>query len=233
MTEREEINKVWKEKWDEGRSPWHQEETNPHLKEFFHLLDDGNLKGKRIFLPLCGKTVDLKWLYDHGMSVVGVDVVELAVKGFFEDNNLDYQIEDSPLLPDCKIYRHDDRLSIFVCDIFKVDAALLGGPCDYLWDRGALVAMVYDEQQKYWNIVDSILSPTAQALIECFEFDRTQHPGPPHSIPEDDLLQLLHGKFVVEQVCHRKNEDLPEGYATSHPALVESIRTMYYIKRMQ
>ena len=155
MNTRDELNKTWQTKWQEGCTKWHIGEVNPFLQEFFHLLDDGNLKGKRIFVPLCGKTVDMKWFYDQGMSVIGVDVSELAVKEFFTDNALNYAVIDSPMISDCKIYRHDDRLSIYLCDIFKLDAASLGGHFDYLWDRGALVATIYEEQEKYWNIIDS------------------------------------------------------------------------------
>lgn len=228
MEGRDEINKKWEDKWITGKAPWHKINVNPFLTEFFYRFSDGDFTDKRVYVPLCGKALELKWLYDKGMCVVGVELSELAVKSFFEEHNLTYQVETCPLGP---VYRHDNHLSIFLCDIFKVDTTVLGGAFDYLWDRGAFEAMVYKEQQKYCDMLDSVLSSKAQGLVECIEYERSMHPGPPYSIPKDEFLKLTDGKFDAEQLCARKNSDLPEWYRTNHPGLVDSVRTMYYIKR--
>ena len=49
----------WLEKWEKGDTKFDQTEVNPYLirhKEIF-----GDLKGKKIFVPLCGKSIDLLW----------------------------------------------------------------------------------------------------------------------------------------------------------------------------
>ena len=66
----------WYERWREGRIGFHLNDTNPNLTEWFDRLD---LKpGSRIFVPLCGKSVDMLWLVEQGMEVVGVELLELG-----------------------------------------------------------------------------------------------------------------------------------------------------------
>jgi hypothetical protein len=44
----------------------------------------------RFFVPLCGKTQDLKFLYDQGFHVVGCEGVEKACVEFYEENGMEY-----------------------------------------------------------------------------------------------------------------------------------------------
>ena len=50
-------------------------------------------KNLRIFVPMCGKSVDLRWLADNGHTVVGVEMAGIAVKSFFEENQLEFTTE--------------------------------------------------------------------------------------------------------------------------------------------
>lgn len=62
----------WKEKfWSLEKCPWHL--CNPHvgLLTYGDKLFDS--KSSRVLVPLCGKTVDLKWIYNQGHTVVGVE----------------------------------------------------------------------------------------------------------------------------------------------------------------
>ncbi|CAN7989162.1 unnamed protein product, partial [Ixodes hexagonus] len=63
------------------------------------------LAGKRdaqVFVPLCGKALELKWFYEKGHRVVGVEVVEDPVRAFFDENTLPYEESFCPVLK-CKI----------------------------------------------------------------------------------------------------------------------------------
>lgn len=45
-----------------GDSPWHKDAVNGFLIKHFKQLTSGNIFEKsRIFVPLCGKTFDMKW----------------------------------------------------------------------------------------------------------------------------------------------------------------------------
>ena len=55
-----------------------------------------------MFVPLCGKSLDLAWLCEQGMSVVGIDLSPLAVQNFFEENHIPFKEGQPPFT----IYNH-------------------------------------------------------------------------------------------------------------------------------
>ncbi len=44
----------------------------------------------RVFVPLCGKSIDMLWLVQQGFAVTGCEISELAVEQFFTENSIPY-----------------------------------------------------------------------------------------------------------------------------------------------
>ena len=68
---------------------WHKADVNPHLVKYSDLLlpsDDGG----RVFVPLCGKSVDLAYLSAHSRvsHVVGLDIVRDAAEEFAAEQGM-------------------------------------------------------------------------------------------------------------------------------------------------
>jgi thiopurine S-methyltransferase len=61
----------WHERWEQNNTFWHQSEANPRLTANFDKLSVA--KGGRIFLPLCGKTLDIPWLLSRGRGGIEQD----------------------------------------------------------------------------------------------------------------------------------------------------------------
>merc|ERR1712071_363019 len=59
----------WDGRWKANQSPWHKNETNNFLVNHFSHITKIKTPA-RILVPLCGKAVDMKWMYDSGHSVV-------------------------------------------------------------------------------------------------------------------------------------------------------------------
>lgn len=70
----------WHNLWETNNTGWHLSDANPFLVEYFKALKLSN--NSRIFVPLCGKTHDIKWLLDQGHRVVGAELNENAIKNF-------------------------------------------------------------------------------------------------------------------------------------------------------
>lgn len=230
MIQRQELNEYWKQLWLKKTDESHIDEVNPHLKEFFYLFNangDGKMSGKRILVPLCGKTRDLKWLYGKGLTVVGVELSKKAVESFFVENHLKHTIENNESRK-TTIYHHDNNLRIYVNDIFELDSDALGGKFDFVWDRAAMVAMLYNQQKEYCSHIRELLTPNGQALLELVEYDESMYSGPPYNITANDLKLLLNRKFEIEQLFSRRSDQLPDFYRTIE---FESVRTMYLIKK--
>ena len=127
-------HEFWHIRWREGRTGFHEGAPNDLLVAHLPALD---LKpGAHVFLPLCGKTVDLDWLEAQGFHVTGVELNALAVAAVFE------RLGRHP-----DITRHGDltryragNITLWVGDILTLDAAQIG-PVDAVYDRAALVAL--------------------------------------------------------------------------------------------
>ncbi|XP_078302733.1 thiopurine S-methyltransferase isoform X3 [Panthera onca] len=130
----------WREKWVDGKIGFHQEQGHQLLKK--HL--DTFLKGEnvlRVFFPLCGKAVEMKWFADRGHCVVGVEISELGIREFFTEQNLSYSEEPIMEIPGAKVFKSSSgNISLYCCNLFDLPRVNIG-KFDRIWDRGALVAV--------------------------------------------------------------------------------------------
>jgi len=84
----------WEKLWQDNFVPWHESIVNPKLVKYLDVAMQASGKKDpsvtRFFVPLCGKTQDLKYLYDKGFQVIGCEGVEKACIEFFEDNKMEF-----------------------------------------------------------------------------------------------------------------------------------------------
>src|SRR5690242_21031152 len=71
----------WHQRWEKNEIAFHQTKANPLLVEYFHQLSLA--KGNRIFVPLCGKTLDISWLLSNGYCVAGAELSQIAIEQLF------------------------------------------------------------------------------------------------------------------------------------------------------
>ncbi|MGO1893263.1 MAG: thiopurine S-methyltransferase, partial [Luteimonas sp.] len=62
----------WHERWQQNRIGFHQEKPLPLLLKHWPSL--GLAAGSRVFVPLCGKSLDMPWLAERGHRVLGVEL---------------------------------------------------------------------------------------------------------------------------------------------------------------
>ena len=67
----------WLEKWQANDIAFHEPEGNEALPTLWPRL--GVSPTSTVFVPLCGKSVDLLWLARQGHRVIGVELSPLAV----------------------------------------------------------------------------------------------------------------------------------------------------------
>ena len=58
----------WQKKWQSNQLGFNQNKPNPMLIEYLPTLNLA--QGSRIFVPLCGKSIDMDWLASQGYDVV-------------------------------------------------------------------------------------------------------------------------------------------------------------------
>ena len=80
----------WLEYWENNEINWHSDAVTEELEAHLGLL---KLKpGDKVFVPLCGKSIDMTYLLNQGFSVIGVELSEIGIKQFFLENGLDFTI---------------------------------------------------------------------------------------------------------------------------------------------
>jgi thiopurine S-methyltransferase len=184
----------WHARWRQGEIGWHQAEINVHLQQHWSRLGAG--PGERVFVPLCGKTLDLLWLAGQGHRVLGVEISRLAVDAFFAENGLDPEIaEEPPFLR----YRADE-LEILCGDFFDLTSTHLAGVA-VVFDRASLVAMPPEMRPVYAEHLKSRLTPESRILLITLDYDQAEMSGPPFSVKGDEVRALLGERFGIEPVA--------------------------------
>ena len=83
-------NQYWLNSWKKKRIAFNQEVVNTHLQNYLHRLIPNNDKQIRCLVPLCGKSIDMLWLYENDIAVTGIELSEIAVEEFFTENYFKY-----------------------------------------------------------------------------------------------------------------------------------------------
>jgi thiopurine S-methyltransferase len=171
----------WIQKWETDNIAFHQSEANPLLIHYFKEL--ALAKGSRVFLPLCGKTLDISWLLSNGYRVAGAELSEIAIEQLFIELRVVPQILE---VGQVKHYSANN-IDIFVGNIFHLSDKLIGS-VDAIYDRAALVAMPKEMRHRYTANLMKITANAPQLLI-CYEYDQALMEGPPFSVSNEEINQ--------------------------------------------
>lgn len=169
----------WHRRWENNEIGFHEDTANPLLIRHVAALALG--EGSRVFVPLCGKTLDIHWLLAKGFRVRGVELSKIAVEQLFADLGTTPEISRHGQL---ERYRAAG-IDIFAGDIFCLTSQLLG-PVDATYDRAALVALEGAMRDRYAAHVTRITRRAPQLLI-CYEYAQSMMAGPPFSLADDEV----------------------------------------------
>lgn len=197
----------WHSKWQKNEIGFHLSEANPLLVAHFESLSLA--QGSRIFLPLCGKTVDIGWLLSRACQVVGVELNRMAVEQLFEALNIEPEISEEGGFT---IFRAEN-IQIFVGDFFELSAMDLGA-IDAIYDRAALIALPESMRQKYADHL-MVLTQCAKQLLITLTYDQALMPGPPFSVSEEEVAAHYQGAYRIGLLCDHFSET---GLKGKHPA---------------
>ncbi len=182
----------WHERWEKNEIGFHQNKPNALLEK--HFKDLSLTPGQRVFVPLCGKTLDIGWLLAKGYRVVGAELSETAIQQLFEDLGVPPEISElGPLTR----YRARD-IDIFVGDIFALDGETLG-PVDAVYDRAALVALPEGMREDYVAHVRNMTATAPQFLLT-FDYDQAEMPGPPFAIDDGMVRKYYAADYDIERL---------------------------------
>lgn len=177
----------WHQRWGENDIAFHESEANPLLVKYFKELSLA--KGSRIFLPLCGKTLDIPWLLSNGYRVAGAELSKIAIEQLFTELGVEPKISEVGQVD----HYSAKNIDIFVSDIFHLSSKMLG-LVDAIYDRAALVALPEEMRNRYTAHLTEITDKAPQLLI-CYEYDQSLMEGPPFSISNEEVNQLYRDSY--------------------------------------
>lgn len=185
----------WIERWQRGETGFHQEGGNDLLAKHWPAL--GLAAGRGVFVPLCGKSVDMMRLAARGYSVVGAELSPLAVQDFFAENGLRAETRQVGSFT----VHNAGAITIWCGDFFALPAEATQGIAA-VYDRAALIALPADMQAKYANKLLSLLPAGTQVLLVSLTYPDGAIAGPPFSTPRaqvDRLFAVTHDIEMLEE----------------------------------
>jgi len=183
-------SEFWKERWEKNQIGFHLDEVNPMLVKHFDSL---KLKeNASIFLPLCGKTLDMQWLLSKGYNIIGAELSELAIQQLFDELQVKPDVSTNS---NFKVYQARN-LKIFVGDIFNLVDEVLG-PIDAVYDRAALVALPFSLREKYTIHLRELTKEIPQLLIN-FTYDQNLMNGPPFSVSAEEIKEHYSKSYKID-----------------------------------
>ena len=205
-------NELWQLSWRDHDIAFHQHAVNPLLVKFwpnFRLTAED-----RVFVPLCGKSLDLLWLAGQGHAVIGVELSPLAVRAFFRENRLQ---PTRRKVGKFTLWEHG-RIGILCGDFFQLSAADLGD-ISAVFDRASLTALPDDIRAAYIAQLQRIVPTSCRILLlttEEPEDGETQ--GQPFAVA-DEIASLYASAFDI-QLSHVESIFEPD----PDPAISQPVR---------
>ncbi len=194
----------WHNKWHKNEIGFHQQAVNPLLQQHWPAVAAGG----RVLVPMCGKSLDMLWLRERGLNVVGIELSEKAVAAFFAENGLQPVIETRGEHQWWRV----DGLALICGDFFTVTQQMIG-PVQAIYDRAALIALPESMRVAYVEHLQHLVPGGAQTLLLTLQYPPGTRKGPPFSVYEADVRRLYEPRYQVTLKDHIDGKK-------SHPGLV-------------
>lgn len=174
----------WHERWENNQIGFHQPEGNTALRR--HAQRFGSLAGRRVFVPLCGKSVDMLWLAAQGAEVIGVELSGRAIGDFFEAQRLTPTRQQHGRL---ECFRAGP-FTLWCGDFFDLERPVHLGQVQAVYDRAALVALPQAMRARYAPRLLE-LAGAACILLITLDYDQARMPGPPFAVANEEVQTLF------------------------------------------
>ncbi|UYG02470.1 thiopurine S-methyltransferase [Halomonas sp. LR3S48] len=203
----------WLDRWREGRIGFHRSGTHPALVRHWPLL--GVRPGTKVLVPLCGKSLDMRWLARHDHPVLGIELAEEAIEQFVAEGAGDVSRYQQGAFAVCR----QGNVELWCGDFFHFhidQAAEIGA----FYDRAALIALPSATRQRYaFHLAQLILPGARGLLVSLSRAAGDEAAGPPYHVPAEEVRELFEPNFLVTHLGDGEPE-AESGFRESVWALV-------------
>jgi thiopurine S-methyltransferase len=187
----------WLDRWRTAQIGFHQAAADRHLKAYWPLLKLP--ANSPVFVPLCGKSLDLMWLREHGHSVIGVELSPVALESFVMEQGIPARRR---LLGDFDVFEAEG-FTLFCGDYFKLTPGLLGS-VSAVYDRAALISWTPAARESYVKHLTLLTKPGTQSLLIAVEYPPEQMKGPPFPLTGGAIENLYADHYSIEELARHE-----------------------------
>ncbi len=191
----------WRERWQKQDIGFHQPAIHALLRKYWSRL--GLDAGSPVFVPLCGKSLDMVWLAEQGHRAVGAELSEIAIDGFFAERGLEPSVRQIGNF----VVKSAAAYELWCGDIFDMPADAVANVAG-VYDRAALVAFPADLQERYAAKLKEFIPAAAPMLLITLDYDAEKMTGPPFAVPRAQVDHLFADSYAVTELERRPALDL-------------------------
>jgi thiopurine S-methyltransferase len=212
----------WLERWTRNEIGFHQKQINEYLIEYWPRLDLD--RSTTVFVPLCGKTLDMRWLREHaGHPVLGIELARSACRDFFTEWNV------APTVTLQRRFEAFDARGIkLLCgDFFDLqadDMTAVGA----VFDRAALIALPPDMRTRYARKLRDMLPAKTAILLIAPDYAQHEMSGPPFAVGEEEIRKLFAG-CAIEKLAEVDVTNAPDNARFRQRGLSRLIERVFRI----
>jgi len=212
----------WHEKWYKQQIGFHQQDINPFLIQYWQRL--ALPAEAKVFVPLCGKSLDMCFLAEQGHQVIGCELNELAVQQFFSDN----QLEMTQTVEGEHQHYQTEQVSLYQGDIFTLPKRITQDVTAF-YDRAALIAWPEEMRAQYAKQLANLLPSGSLGLLVTLDYPQETLNGPPFAVSPNWIEAHLTDDFEIQALaCQDVLADNPRFVKKEVPWLNEAA---YLLKR--
>jgi len=183
----------WLALWHSGRVGFHQPRVSRYLTEHWKSVTQDH-KG-RVFVPLCGKSLDLAWLRDQGHFVVGVELSATAIQAFCMESGIAARRRTADRFD---VYEASN-LELFCRNFFDLDVGHVDN-VEAIYDRAALISWSAETRGAYARHMADLTQPGTTTLLITLEYPQEQMAGPPFSVPSSEVERLYATQHSIREL---------------------------------
>jgi thiopurine S-methyltransferase len=186
----------WRERWQNEEIGFHQPEAHDMLQRHWPRTQLG--AGAQVFVPLCGKSLDMVWLAEQGHRIVGAELSEIAIDAFFAERGLEPEVRTVGSL----VVKSAGAYELWCGDIFAMTPDALAG-VGAVYDRAALVAFPPELQVRYAAKLKELLPAAAPILLVALDYAQEKMAGPPFAVPRARVDRFFSGRYDIAELESR------------------------------
>jgi thiopurine S-methyltransferase len=186
----------WHARWRSGQIGFHQSAVDRNLQQFWPQLEIA--RDSQVFVPLCGKSLDLPWLCERGHSVAGVELSAVAVESFCMEHGVPAKRR---VTPDFDVYEAA-RIQLYRGDFFALTPELLGA-VPAVYDRASLISWTPEARAAYVKHITRLTNSGTRTLLIAVEYPQEQMNGPPFSLDAEEVYRLYARHHEIQELSRK------------------------------